>query len=292
MTFTADFLLPTSDLVVARTAGAPLAPASTRATTSSPSRGARCSRSAGRSRRSPPRTSRSRRPRSSDAASAGECAASVLVITGPDQGPTGSPAGRVAHVDRGARRAGRRRGEAARGAAAEPPQRRRARARGPERLDATPSTSSSAATGRPRTAPPGSWSTTRRPPRTSRRRRSCPRCARSTASTAAARSARGCTGSSSTARSTGRAPARCAPRPPPTRCPSRPRRPPRGELGDDVVAALADLGPEHRAVVVLRHLLGYTPGEIATMLDLPRGTVNSRLRRALDALSLALEEQR
>ncbi len=65
-----------------------------------------------------------------------------------------------------------------------------------------------------------------------------------------------------------------------------------GEIGDDVVAALADLGAEHRAVVVLRHLLGYTPGEIATMLDLPRGTVNSRLRRALDALSIALEEDR
>jgi RNA polymerase sigma-70 factor (ECF subfamily) len=63
-------------------------------------------------------------------------------------------------------------------------------------------------------------------------------------------------------------------------------------LGDDIVSALADLGPEHRAVVVLRHLLGYTPGEIAAMLDLPRGTVNSRLRRALDALALALEQER
>jgi RNA polymerase sigma-70 factor, ECF subfamily len=62
------------------------------------------------------------------------------------------------------------------------------------------------------------------------------------------------------------------------------------DLGDELVAALADLGPEHRAVVVLRHLLGYTPGEIATMLDLPRGTVNSRLRRALDALSRRLGE--
>jgi RNA polymerase sigma-70 factor (ECF subfamily) len=62
-----------------------------------------------------------------------------------------------------------------------------------------------------------------------------------------------------------------------------------GGFGDDVVAALATLGPEHRAVVVLRHLLGYTPGEIAAMLDLPRGTVNSRLRRALDALAAALE---
>ena len=65
-----------------------------------------------------------------------------------------------------------------------------------------------------------------------------------------------------------------------------------GELGEGIVAALADLGPEHRAVVVLRHVLGYTPGEIAAMLDLPRGTVNSRLRRALDALCLALEDER
>jgi RNA polymerase sigma-70 factor (ECF subfamily) len=60
-------------------------------------------------------------------------------------------------------------------------------------------------------------------------------------------------------------------------------------LDGGVLAALAGLGPEHRAVVVLRHLLGYTPGEIAAMLDLPRGTVNSRLRRALDALGRELE---
>jgi RNA polymerase sigma-70 factor (ECF subfamily) len=36
---------------------------------------------------------------------------------------------------------------------------------------------------------------------------------------------------------------------------------------------------------VLRHLLGYTPGQIAALLELPRGTVNSRLRRALDELA-------
>ena len=51
-----------------------------------------------------------------------------------------------------------------------------------------------------------------------------------------------------------------------------------------VAAAVASLSPEHRAVVVLRYLLEYTPGEIAELLDLPRGTVNSRLRRALDQL--------
>jgi RNA polymerase sigma-70 factor (ECF subfamily) len=56
------------------------------------------------------------------------------------------------------------------------------------------------------------------------------------------------------------------------------------ELSDDVVDALGDLTPEHRGVIVLRHLLGYTPGEIAELLDLPRGTVNSRLRRGLDTL--------
>ena len=58
---------------------------------------------------------------------------------------------------------------------------------------------------------------------------------------------------------------------------------------DEVVEALASLSPEHRAVVVLRYLLEYTPGEIAGMLELPRGTVNSRLRRALDRLRILVE---
>jgi RNA polymerase sigma-70 factor, ECF subfamily len=59
-----------------------------------------------------------------------------------------------------------------------------------------------------------------------------------------------------------------------------------------VLAALAELSAEHRAVIVLRHLLEYTPGEIARMLDLPRGTVNSRLRRGLDELAERLEGER
>jgi RNA polymerase sigma-70 factor (ECF subfamily) len=50
------------------------------------------------------------------------------------------------------------------------------------------------------------------------------------------------------------------------------------------LARIAELTPEHRAVVVLRYVLEYTPGEIAKLLDLPRGTVNSRLRRGLDRL--------
>jgi RNA polymerase sigma-70 factor (ECF subfamily) len=56
-----------------------------------------------------------------------------------------------------------------------------------------------------------------------------------------------------------------------------------------VASALASLSPEHRAVIVLRHLLEYTPGEIAELLERPRGTVNSRLRRGLDALKERLE---
>jgi len=52
----------------------------------------------------------------------------------------------------------------------------------------------------------------------------------------------------------------------------------------ELVRRLAPLPPDQRAVIVLRHLLEYTPGEIAELLDLPRGTVNSRLRRGLDAL--------
>jgi RNA polymerase sigma factor (sigma-70 family) len=49
--------------------------------------------------------------------------------------------------------------------------------------------------------------------------------------------------------------------------------------------AIGRLAPDQRAVIVLRYLLEHTPGEIAQMLDLPRGTVNSRLRRALDELA-------
>jgi RNA polymerase sigma-70 factor (ECF subfamily) len=59
--------------------------------------------------------------------------------------------------------------------------------------------------------------------------------------------------------------------------------------GEDVVAALSALPPDQRAVIVMRHLLGFTPGEIASALGLPRGTVNSRLRRGLDGLQEAVQ---
>jgi RNA polymerase sigma-70 factor (ECF subfamily) len=56
-------------------------------------------------------------------------------------------------------------------------------------------------------------------------------------------------------------------------------------IADDLLAAIAALPDEQRVVVVLRHLLELTPSEIAAVVGVPRGTVNSRLRRGLDALS-------
>ena len=68
-----------------------------------------------------------------------------------------------------------------------------------------------------------------------------------------------------------------------------PAAPPEEGWSEEIVTALRSLPVDQRAVVVLRHGLGYTPGEIARMLDLPRGTVNSRLRRALDRLETLLK---
>jgi RNA polymerase sigma-70 factor (ECF subfamily) len=67
---------------------------------------------------------------------------------------------------------------------------------------------------------------------------------------------------------------------------------PRAPVGEEMMQALAQLPHEQRAVVVLRYLLDYRPGEIAEMLELPRGTVNSRLRRALDRLGEIVEVER
>lgn len=58
----------------------------------------------------------------------------------------------------------------------------------------------------------------------------------------------------------------------------------RGLLG-----AVVDLPLERRVVVVLRYGVGMTPKQIAETLDLPVGTVNSRLARALEQLRESLE---
>lgn len=54
--------------------------------------------------------------------------------------------------------------------------------------------------------------------------------------------------------------------------------------------AVAGLDPDRRAVVVMRYWLDMTPPEIAEALDVPLGTVHSRLARALADLRAALAE--
>jgi RNA polymerase sigma-70 factor, ECF subfamily len=51
-----------------------------------------------------------------------------------------------------------------------------------------------------------------------------------------------------------------------------------------LLEAVAWLTPQRRVVIVLRYGLGYTPADIARMLEVPVGTVHSRLARALDDL--------
>lgn len=48
----------------------------------------------------------------------------------------------------------------------------------------------------------------------------------------------------------------------------------------DVMAAIGRLSPEHRVAVVLRELQGLSYDEMAEVLGVPRGTVESRLHRA------------
>jgi RNA polymerase sigma-70 factor (ECF subfamily) len=57
-----------------------------------------------------------------------------------------------------------------------------------------------------------------------------------------------------------------------------------GDGDHAMLAAVATLSPDRRAVCVLRFGLGYAPGEIAELLEVPVGTVHSRLARALDDL--------
>ena len=53
--------------------------------------------------------------------------------------------------------------------------------------------------------------------------------------------------------------------------------------------AAANMTPDERAVLVLRHYVGYSPTEIGELLDLPSGTVRSRLHHAHRAMRAALD---
>jgi RNA polymerase sigma-70 factor (ECF subfamily) len=57
-----------------------------------------------------------------------------------------------------------------------------------------------------------------------------------------------------------------------------------------IADALMTLSPEHRAVVRRSAYLGWTTAQIADGLQIPEGTVKSRLHYALHALRLTLQE--
>jgi RNA polymerase sigma-70 factor, ECF subfamily len=52
----------------------------------------------------------------------------------------------------------------------------------------------------------------------------------------------------------------------------------------DLRHAIDRLSPEYRQVIILRYYAGFDAAEIGIALDLPHGTVRSRLRRALQLL--------
>jgi RNA polymerase sigma-70 factor, ECF subfamily len=60
------------------------------------------------------------------------------------------------------------------------------------------------------------------------------------------------------------------------------------ELQQTVARALQELDDEHRAVVVLRDIEGFDYAEIAEILEIPTGTVKSRLHRARMTLRAAM----
>lgn len=55
---------------------------------------------------------------------------------------------------------------------------------------------------------------------------------------------------------------------------------------------LERIGPEHREILVLKELEGFRYGEIAQILEIPEGTVASRLYHARNALKEALVEMK
>jgi len=62
------------------------------------------------------------------------------------------------------------------------------------------------------------------------------------------------------------------------------------EIRMDVMAALSGMTVEFREVIVLREMEGLSYAEIANVLGVPRGTVESRLHRARAELKELLKE--
>jgi RNA polymerase sigma-70 factor (ECF subfamily) len=59
-------------------------------------------------------------------------------------------------------------------------------------------------------------------------------------------------------------------------------------IRDQLDRGFRRLLPEERAIIVLRHYLGLSTHECAEILQIPPGTVQSRLHYAMDAMRTAL----
>jgi RNA polymerase sigma-70 factor (ECF subfamily) len=60
----------------------------------------------------------------------------------------------------------------------------------------------------------------------------------------------------------------------------------------DVLARLGGLSPDDRELIVLCHVAGWKPGELAPLLDVPAATLRVRLHRATNRARTLLEDQR
>lgn len=64
----------------------------------------------------------------------------------------------------------------------------------------------------------------------------------------------------------------------------------KGMMGDEVTNAINDLPVDFRTVILLSDLEGFTYEEIASIIDIPIGTVRSRLHRARNMLKEQLKK--
>jgi len=64
------------------------------------------------------------------------------------------------------------------------------------------------------------------------------------------------------------------------------------ELGGTIEDAIAQLRPEYRSCILLRHVDGRSYEEIAEMLELPLGTVKTYIHRARNELRILLRDVR
>ncbi len=62
------------------------------------------------------------------------------------------------------------------------------------------------------------------------------------------------------------------------------------ELRDSIAVSMRGLSPSHREILTLRHVEELSYAEIADVLDIPKGTVMSRLHAARRSLRDALEQ--